>query len=107
MQGLHSYIEKTLCPKEVPISPGVIFKLKQEDVPELPDQRKLEHYRSFELKLQFAATWVRIDIVFTVSQLAEPGSILCIGRRFAMGSAAPPHGISGGQPELQDYVSAE
>ncbi len=65
------YIEKTLCPKEVQISPGVIFKLKPEDLPELPDQRKLEYDRSFESKLQFAATWVRIDIVFTVSQLAR------------------------------------
>ncbi len=32
--------------------------------------------------------------------------ILCFCR-LAMGSAAPPHGISGGQSELQDYVSVE
>ncbi len=63
-----AYIKKMLCPKKVPISPGVI--LNPEDVPELPDQRKHKYYRSFVAKLQFAATWVRIDIEFTVSQLA-------------------------------------
>ncbi len=64
-----AYIKKTLRPKKVPISPGVI--LKPDNVPELPDQRKQKYYRSFVAKLQFAATWVRIDIAFTVSQLAR------------------------------------
>ncbi len=64
-----AYIKKVLRPKKVPISPGVI--LNPEDVPELPDQRKQKYYRSFVAKLQFAATWVCIDIEFTVSQLAR------------------------------------
>ena len=34
-------------------------------------KQKPEYYRSFVAKLQFAATWVRIDIAFTVSQLAR------------------------------------
>jgi hypothetical protein len=58
-----------LRPKKVPISPGVF--LNPEDVPELPDQRKQKYYRSFVAKLHIAATWVRIDIAFTVSQLAQ------------------------------------
>jgi hypothetical protein len=62
------YIKMMLRPKKVPILPRVI--LKQEDVPELPDQRKQKYYRSFVAKLQFAVTWVRIEITFTVSQLA-------------------------------------
>jgi hypothetical protein len=68
IQGLH---QKDAAPQEGarPISPGVI--LNPEDVPELPDQRKQKYYRSFVAKLQFAATWVRIDIAFTVSQLAR------------------------------------
>jgi hypothetical protein len=64
-----AYIKEMLRPKKVPISPGVI--LNPEDVPELPDQRKQKYYRSFVAKLQLAATWVRIDIAFTVSQLAR------------------------------------
>ena len=58
-----------LRPKKVPISPGVI--LDPTDVPVLPDPRKQKYYRSFVAKLQFAATWVRIDITYTVSQLAR------------------------------------
>jgi hypothetical protein len=45
--------------------------LKPEDVPELPDQHKQKYYRSLVAKLQFAETWVQIDIAFTVSQLAR------------------------------------
>jgi hypothetical protein len=53
----------------VPISPGVAFKA--EDIPELPNQLKQKHYRSFVAKLQFAATWIQIDISIAVSQLAR------------------------------------
>ena len=63
------YIKKSLQPKKVPISPGMVFKA--EDVPESPDPQK--KYRSFVAKLQFApaATWIRFDISFVVSQLAR------------------------------------
>jgi hypothetical protein len=64
-----TYIKKSLRPKKVPISPGVVFK--PEDVPKLPDPLKQKHYRSFVVKLQFAATWIRFDISFAVSQLAR------------------------------------
>ena len=60
------YIKISLRPKKVPISPGVVFKA--EDVPELPDPLKQKLYRSFAAKLQFAATWIRFDISFAVSQ---------------------------------------
>ena len=60
------YIKRSLRFKKVPISPGVAFKA--EDVPELPDPLKQKIYRSFAAKLQFAATWIRFDISFAVSQ---------------------------------------
>ena len=63
------YIKKALRPKKVPISPGVAFK--PEDASELPDPLKQKYYRSFVAKLQFAATWIRFDISFAVSQLAR------------------------------------
>ena len=62
------YIEKALRPKRVQISPGVI--LRPEDCPEVPDPLKQKYYRSFVAKLQFAASWIRFDISFVVSQLA-------------------------------------
>ena len=55
-----AYIEKSLRPKKVPISPGVVFKA--EHIPESPDPRKQKQYRSFVAKLQFAATWIQFDI---------------------------------------------
>ena len=56
-------------PKKVQIFPGIAFKA--EDVSELPDLLKQKHYRSFVAKLQFAATCIRFDISFAVSQLAH------------------------------------
>ncbi len=69
MDGYAEYIKKALRRKKVPIAPNVI--LKPEDTPEVPDPRKQKFYRSFVAKLQFAATWVRFDIAFAVSQLAR------------------------------------
>ena len=63
------YIKKSLRPKKVLISPGVVFKA--EDIPELPDPPTQKQYRSFVAKLQFAATWIRFDISFAGSQLAR------------------------------------
>ena len=64
-----AYIKKSMRPKKVPISQGVVFKA--EDIPDSPDPRKQKQYRSFVAKLQFAATWIRFDISFVVSQLAR------------------------------------
>jgi hypothetical protein len=63
------YIKTSLQSKKVPISLGVAFKA--EDVSELPDPLKRNHFRSFVAKLQFVATWIRFDIWFAVSQLAR------------------------------------
>ena len=63
------YIKKSLRPKRVPMSPGII--LKPEDCPIIPDLHKQKCFRSFVAKLQFAATWIRFDIAFSVSQLAH------------------------------------
>ena len=56
-------MKKSLRPKKVPISPGVI--LHPDQVPAVPDKLKQKYYRSF------VATWIRMDISFTVSQLAR------------------------------------
>ena len=69
-------------PKKVPISPGVAFKA--EDVPELPDPLKQKYYRSFVATLQFAATWVRFDISFSVSQLARFCALACAAQWAAL-----------------------
>ncbi len=63
------YIKKALRPKKVPISPGVVPHPEQAQA--VPDKHKQKYYRSFVAKLQFAATWVWMDISFTVSQLAR------------------------------------
>jgi hypothetical protein len=63
------YIKKLVRPKRVPFSPGVILRL--EDSPTLPDPSKQKFYRSFVAKLQFAASLIRFDISFAVSQLAR------------------------------------
>ncbi len=60
---------KAIRHKKVPIAPNVV--LKPGDTPDLPDSRKQKFYSSFVAKLQFAATWVRFDIAFAVSQLAR------------------------------------
>ncbi len=63
------YTKKSLRPKRVPFSPGVI--LRPEDSPTLPDPFKQKFYRSFVAKLQFAASWIRFDISFAELQLAR------------------------------------
>ncbi len=47
------YNKTILLPNKVRIAPGVILK---PDVAVIPEQRKLEFYRSFIAKLRFAAT---------------------------------------------------
>ena len=59
------YIKKKMRPKKVLIALGSI--LKPDDVPVVPDRSKQTYYRSFVAKLQFAATWVLLDISFVAS----------------------------------------
>ena len=82
-------LNTSLSPKKVPISPGVAFKA--EDAPELPDPLKQKYYRSFVANLQFAATWVRFDISFAVSQLAR---YCASAGHSSMGGAPPSDEIS-------------
>ncbi len=58
------YIKKSLRPKRVSISPGVI--LRPEDSPTLPDPSKQMFYRSFAAKPQLVDSWIRFDISFAV-----------------------------------------
>jgi hypothetical protein len=69
LKDYKEYIKKSLRPKRVPMSPGLV--LDNEDCPDLPDPRKQKYYRSFVAKLQFAASWIRFDIAFSVSSLAR------------------------------------
>jgi hypothetical protein len=69
LAGYAEYIRKAIRPKKVPIAPNVI--LRPEDTTDLPGPRQQKFYSSFVAKLQFAATWVRFDIAFAVSQLAR------------------------------------
>ena len=68
LKDYKEYIKKSLRPKRVPMSPGLV--LDNEVCAELPDQRKQKYYRSFTAKLQFAASWIRFDIAYPVSSLA-------------------------------------
>ena len=78
---LDSYIQETLeiykehpatkmiRLKATPMQPGNI--LTSADAPEEPEKHKQAFYRSMVARLQFAATWVRFDISYTVGQLAR------------------------------------
>jgi hypothetical protein len=66
---MRNTLKKAIRPKKVRIAPNVV--LRPEDTPDLQDPRKQKFYSSFVAKLQFAATWVRFDIAFSVSQLAR------------------------------------
>ncbi len=51
------FIKKSLRPKRVPMSPGLV--LNDEGCPAIPDPRRQKFYRFFFLaKLQFAASWM-------------------------------------------------
>ena len=63
------YVKKMLRPKLTPMQPGNI--LKPDDAPTTPDKKRQTFYRSMVARLQFAATWVRFDISYTVGQLAR------------------------------------
>jgi hypothetical protein len=65
LKDYKEYIKKSLRPKRVPMSPGLV--LVNEDCPDLPDPRKQKYYRSFVDKLQFAPSWIRFDIAFSIS----------------------------------------
>ena len=60
---------KPVRPRSVPSQPGLL--LTRDDCPISPDPIKQKFYRSMIAKLQFAATWIRFDISFSVAQLAR------------------------------------
>jgi hypothetical protein len=57
-----------ITPEEGPYLAGCC--LTNDTCPAVPDPRTQKFYRSFVAKFQFAASWIRFDISFTVSQLA-------------------------------------
>ena len=64
-----AHTKKTLHPKRTPIQPGLV--LTKEDCPILPDPKRQTFYRSTVAKLQFAASWIRLDTSYPVAQLAR------------------------------------
>jgi hypothetical protein len=65
------YNNKSLRIKRVTMHPGAV--LRPEDCPAVPDPLRQKFYCSFVAKrihVQFAATWIRFDITYPVSQLA-------------------------------------
>ncbi len=64
-----AFSQKPVRPKQVPSQPGLL--LTRDDCPIVADLIKQRFYRSMVAKLQFAATWIRFDISFSVSQLAR------------------------------------
>ena len=60
---------KIIRPKSTPMQPGNV--LTSADAQEIPDKQKQAFYRSMVARFQFAETWVRFDISYTVGQLAR------------------------------------
>jgi hypothetical protein len=72
-------------PKRVPISPGVILGPEDSNSPTLPGPFKQKFYRPFVAKFQFAASWIRFDISFAVSQCWNEIAVI----KFAFWQAHP------------------
>ncbi len=58
-------------PKTVPMSPGLALDSSDCPGPKPPDQIKQKHSRSFVVKVQIAAYWVRFSISYAAAQLAR------------------------------------
>ena len=69
LEEYQKFVTKTLRPKITPMQPGNV--LHPEDSPLVPDKKRQAVYRSMVARLQYAATWIRFDITFTVAQLAR------------------------------------
>jgi len=68
LQEFEEFVCRTLRPKKLPNA--LNHQLAKADCPAVGDP-KAKFYRSFVMKLQYVATWVRFDISFTASQLAS------------------------------------
>ena len=73
-----AFARKILRPKKLPIAPN--YQLPKTDPKfEVPEDKDPKFFRSFVMKLHYVATWVRLDISFTASQLAshvaKPGPV--------------------------------
>jgi hypothetical protein len=65
------FIRKTLRPKALPVAPNLQLVQEVATKGRMAAKDPLgSQFRSFVMKLQYVATWVRFDISFTCSQLA-------------------------------------
>ena len=71
-----------LRPKSTPMQPGNVLT-SSEDIPEEPNKKRQAFYRSMVARLQFAATWVRFDISYTVGIMDYLEKHIDIRKHFA------------------------
>jgi hypothetical protein len=69
IEEYRKFTSKALRPKMTPMQPGNV--LEPEETPLVPDPKKQSIHRLIVARLQYAATWVRLDISNTVAQLAR------------------------------------
>jgi hypothetical protein len=69
IEEYQKFTSKALRPKLTPMQPGNV--LEPEETPLVPDPKRQSIDRSIVARLQYAATWVRFDISYTVEQLAR------------------------------------
>jgi len=69
LEEYQKMVNRTIRPKNTPMQPGNV--LHPEDSPLVLDPKRQAIYRSMVARLQYAATWVRFDISYTVAQLAR------------------------------------
>jgi hypothetical protein len=69
IEEYQTFTSKALQPKMTPMQPGKV--LEPEGTPLVSGPKKQSIYRLIVARLQYAATWVRFDISYTVAQLAR------------------------------------
>ena len=98
-----TYIKKSLRPKCVPFSPGVI--LRPEDSPTLPDPSNFIKAEVLQVICCQESVCGFVDSLrYFVCNIAV-GSILCFGRLNPLGSTSSLDGVHRGPSKLQDHLS--
>ena len=77
MTEYSAYIKKSLRPKKVPISPGVVFKA--EDIPESPDPHKQKQIQAISFVCGEASICGNMDPVRHFVRGIAVGTVLCVG----------------------------
>jgi hypothetical protein len=100
LKDYKEYVKKSLRPKRVPMSPGLV--LDNEDCPDPPDPRKQKFYRSFTAKSSVRGI---MDSIRYCIYCIIVGSFLCIRRSIALGGTASFDGVPRRLSKLQAHLS--